>query len=154
MFRFDSNRGTIKREIIAALTTFFTMSYILIVNPNILGTVGLPPDSIFAATAVAAGISSILMGVFADRPFAMASGMGLNAYFAYSVIGGMGFGYGAALAAVFYAGLFMTIVSLSKFDFGGAAPESFRHALIGGSDCFLFLSGCRIRISWSQTQLL
>lgn len=141
MFKFRSERDFLKREFVAALTTFFTMSYILIINPKILGDVGIDYGSIFSATAIVACIGSILMGIFADRPFALASGMGLNAYFAYSVIGGMDFSYGAALAAVFAAGTLTAIVSFSKLKLGNAAPESFKHALIGGLGLFLVFIG-------------
>ncbi|MDD5760414.1 MAG: NCS2 family permease [Desulfobulbaceae bacterium] len=141
MFGYHKGRIDARQELIAALTTFFTMSYILIVNPSILGTSGMDEGSIFTATALAAGISCILMGYFSDRPFALASGMGLNAYFAYSVIGGMGFSYTAALAAVFFAGLLMLIVSMAKINLTNAAPESFKHALIGGLGLFLVFIG-------------
>jgi AGZA family xanthine/uracil permease-like MFS transporter len=131
----------VKQEVIAALTTFFTMSYILVINPSILGIIGVDEGAIFTATAISAGIACILMGYLSDRPFALASGMGLNAYFAYSVIGGMGFSYGAALAAVFFAGLLMLMLALAKVNLTNAAPESFKHALIGGLGLFLVFIG-------------
>ncbi|MFA6531117.1 MAG: NCS2 family permease, partial [Candidatus Micrarchaeia archaeon] len=137
----NTDRGFMKREIVAAATTFLTMSYILVANPAILKDAGIPYDSVFAATAISAAIACILMGLLADRPFALASGMGLNAYFAYSVIGGMGFSYGAALLAVLGGAIAMTLFSLMKIDFSSAVPESFKHALIGGLGLFLVFIG-------------
>lgn len=141
LFRYKNRKADMRREIIAALTTFLTVSYILVVNPRILGEVGIDYGTAFVATAVSAGIASIIMGFLANRPFVMAAGMGLNAYFAYAVIGGMGVPLGSALAAVFAAGAIMLLVSRCGKRVGEAIPDSFKHALIGGLGLFLVLIG-------------
>ena len=91
----------IKKEMLAGLTTFLTMAYILAVNPNILSATGMPAGPIVTATCLSAALACILMGLLANLPFALASGMGLNAYFAYSVVLGMGISWEVALTAVF-----------------------------------------------------
>ena len=86
---------------LAGLTTFLTMAYIIFVNPSILGDAGVPKDAVFVATCLAAALGTMVMGFFANYPIAMAPGMGLNAYFAYTVVKGMGLPWQAALGAVF-----------------------------------------------------
>lgn len=141
MFRYKNRKADVRKEALAALTTFFTLSYILVVNPQILSDVGIDYNAAFAATALSAAIASIIMGLVANRPFVLAAGMGLNAYFAYVVIGGMGLSLGSALFAVFAAGFLMLLVSKSGLKIGEAIPESFKHALIGGLGLFLVLIG-------------
>lgn len=136
-----SNTRFFNVETLAGLTTFFTVSYILLVNPRILSAAGMPPEAVFVATALSAGVASLLMGFYANRPFALAAGMGLNAYFAYAVVLGMGFSWQAALAAVFISGLFILLLSLTKIDLGAGIPESFKFALIGGLGLFLVFIG-------------
>ncbi len=128
-------------EAIAGITTFFTMAYILIVNPTLMKNAGIDFQAIFIATAISAGISSIIMGVFADRPLALASGMGLNAYFVFSVILGEGISFGAALAAVFVASLAVFLLAISKIKISDAISESFKCALIAGLGLFLVFIG-------------
>ncbi len=141
MFRYKNRKVDVKKETLAALTTFLTVSYILVVNPSILSEVGIDYNAAFVATAISAGFASIIFGLIANRPFVLAAGMGLNAYFAYAIIAGMGLPLGAALAAVFAAGLLMLLVSKSGLKIGEAIPESFKHALIGGLGLFLVLIG-------------
>ncbi len=132
---------SLETEMIAALTTFFTMAYILVVNPSILADAGMPFDAVFTATALAAGIGCVLMGLIANRPLAMATGMGLNAYFAYGVVLGMGVPWEAALAAVFTAAFLVFLISVSRMKISEAVPESFKHALIAGLGLFLVFIG-------------
>ena len=87
---FSNKNVNMRKEMLAGLTTFLTMAYIIAVNPNILSATGMPAGALVTATCLAAAIACILMGVFANLPFALASGMGLNAYFAYTVVGQMG----------------------------------------------------------------
>jgi len=130
-----------KKELLAGLTTFFTVSYILLVNPKILGIAGMPHEGVFVATALSAAIATLLMGFLANRPFALAAGMGINAYFAYAVVIGMGVSWQAALAAVFVSGLAILLLSLLKIDLAGGIPDSFKFALIGGLGLFLVFIG-------------
>lgn len=135
------SKTTLETELIAGLTTFFTMAYILVVNPSILSEAGMPFDAVFTATAIAAGLGCVLMGLVSNRPLAVASGMGLNAYFAYSVVIGMGIPLGTALAAVFIAAFLVFLISVSRMKISEAVPESFKHALIAGLGLFLVLIG-------------
>ncbi|MDO8553390.1 MAG: NCS2 family permease [Candidatus Micrarchaeota archaeon] len=131
----------IRVEVIAGLTTFFTMAYILIINPTLMSNAGIDFQAVFIATAISAGICSIIMGVFANRPLALASGMGLNAYFVYSVLLGSGLSFGTALVAVFVASLLVFLLALSKIKISDAISDSFKHALIAGLGLFLVFIG-------------
>ena len=105
----SNDKVDFKKEIMAGLTTFLTMAYIIAVNPNILGTTGMPVGPLVTATCLSAGLATILMGVYANLPFALASGMGLNAYFAFTVVMGMGISWEVALTAVFVEGIIFII---------------------------------------------
>lgn len=133
--------AALRTEILAGLTTFFTVSYILVLNPLILGSAGMLPDAVFVATALSAALATLLMGFYANRPFVLAAGMGLNVYFAYAVVGGLGVSWMAALAAVFVSGLALFLLSISKLDLGAGVPDSFKHALIAGLGLFLIFIG-------------
>ena len=104
----------ITREMLAGLTTFLAMAYILAVNPNILGAAGMPQGGVFIATALASFVGTCFMAFFSNYPFALAPGMGLNAYFAFTVVLGMGYSYQIALLAVFVEGLIFLLLSLTK----------------------------------------
>lgn len=112
-FKFDENKTDFKTEIIAGITTFLAMAYILGVNPSILADGGLPQTGVFFATALASAISCMVMGIFAKYPMAIAPGMGYNALFTYTIILGMGKSWEAALAAVFVSSMVFLIISLS-----------------------------------------
>ena len=135
------HKSNLTTEILAALTTFFTMAYILVVNPSILGAAGLPPDAVFTATALAAGFGCIIMGFLSNKPLAVACGMGENAYFAYTVVIAMGIAWPAALAAVFVAAALIFIIAYSKIDISQAMPESLKHAIVGALGLFLVFIG-------------
>lgn len=110
-----SKLGTTTRtEVIAGFTTFMTMSYILAVNPIILGKTGMPAEGIFFATALASAVACLIMGLYAKLPIALAPGMGLNAFFAFTVVLGMGYSWQTALTAVFIEGIIFIILSLLK----------------------------------------
>ena len=113
-FKLKENKTTRGREMLAGLTTFLAMAYILAVNPGILGASGMPKGGVFFATAIASFIGTALMALFANYPFALAPGMGLNAYFAYTVVLGMGYSWQFALLAVFIEGLIFLFLSLTK----------------------------------------
>ena len=114
LFKLQENDTTKGREMLAGLTTFLAMAYILAVNPGILGAAGMPKGGVFFATAIASFIGTALMALFANYPFALAPGMGLNAYFAYTVVLGMGYSWQFALLAVFVEGLIFLLLSLTK----------------------------------------
>ena len=104
-FKLSEHKTDVKSEVIAGITTFMTMAYILAVNPSILSAAGMDHGAVFTATAVASFIGTLCMALFANYPFALAPGMGLNAYFAYTVVLGMGYSWQVALTAVLVEGL-------------------------------------------------
>lgn len=112
-FRIRENKSKISTEILAGFTTFFTMAYIIFVNPDILGDAGMNGGAVMIATCISAAVGTILIGLFSNYPFAQAPGMGLNAFFAYTICGAMGFSVNAALAAVFISGLIFILVTVT-----------------------------------------
>ena len=112
VFKLRENHTTVKTEILAGITTFMTMAYILAVNPNVLSAAGMDRGAVFTATVLASFLGTACMALFANYPFALAPGMGLNAYFAYTVVIGMGYPWQAALAAVFVEGLIFIVLSV------------------------------------------
>ena len=117
-FHLSENNTNARTEVIAGITTFMTMAYILAVNPNILSASGMDRGAVFTATALASMLASFLMALFANYPFVLAPGMGLNAYFAYTVVLQMGYTWQMALAAVFIEGLIFIVLSLRKLFYG------------------------------------
>ena len=109
IFHLKEHGTSVRTEIIAGITTFMTMAYILAVNPNILGTTGMDAGAVFAATAIGACIGTLIMAALANYPFVLAPGMGLNAFFAFTVVGQMGYSWQVALAAVFVEGIIFII---------------------------------------------
>lgn len=142
---FSNENVDFKKEIIAGITTFLTMAYIIAVNPNILGTEGIGMDkgALVTATCLAAAFASILMGVYANLPFVLASGMGLNAYFAYSVVLGKGISWEVALTAVFVEGIIFILLSLFKVREAvvNAIPINMKHAVTAGIGLFIAFIG-------------
>ena len=114
LFKLKENGTNAKTEMMAGITTFMTMAYILAVNPAILSASGMDSGAVFTATAIASCIGTLFMAFFANYPFALAPGMGLNAFFAYTVVGQMGYSWQVALAAVFVEGILFFILSLTK----------------------------------------
>ena len=113
-FHLKENGTTVSTEIMAGLTTFFAMSYIIIVNPQILSSTGMPWGGVFLATIIAAIIGTLVMGLFANVPYAQAAGMGLNAFFTYTVCFGLGFKWQETLCMVFLCGLINIIITVTK----------------------------------------
>ena len=101
VFHLSENKTDVKTEVMAGITTFMTMAYILAVNPDILSASGMDKGAVFTATCLASLIATVLMALLSNYPFVLSAGMGLNAYFAYTVVGGMGYSWQMALAAVF-----------------------------------------------------
>ncbi len=144
-FEFQKLETTWKTEILAGLTTFITMAYIVFVNPSILHDANMPLPAVFAATCISAAIGTLLMGVFARYPIALAPGMGLNAYFTYSVVKGMGVPWETALGAVFLSGiafLVLTVLGIRQVIIG-AIPASLYPSLSAGIGLFIAFIGLR-----------
>ena len=140
-FKLAEHGTNIRTEVVAGVTTFLTMAYIIFVNPAILGDAGLPKDAVFVATCVAAALGTLIMGLYANYPIGMAPGMGLNAYFAYAVVLGMGVPWRTALGAVFISGCLFIIVSVFRVreHIVNGIPHSLRVAITVGLGLFLAL---------------
>lgn len=143
LFKLQENGTDVKTEILAGITTFMTMAYILAVNPSILAAAGMDQGAVFTATALAALIGTLLMAVFANYPFALAPGMGLNAYFAYTVVLGMGYTWQVALTAVFVEGIIFIILSLTSVREAifNAIPQNLKAAVSVGIGLFIAFIG-------------
>jgi AGZA family xanthine/uracil permease-like MFS transporter len=141
IFKLSENKTTVRTELVAGLTTFLTMAYIIFVNPDILKAAGMPFGAVFAATCVAAAIGCFLMAFLANYPIALAPGMGLNAYFAFGVVGGMGHSWQVALGCVFISGVIFLIISVLPIRewIVNAIPRSLKMAIAAGIGLFLAL---------------
>ena len=144
-FKLKENGTDVRTELLAGLTTFLTMAYIIFVNPSILGDAGMPKDAVFVATCIAASLGTLIMGLYANYPIALAPGMGLNAYFAYVVVKGMGLSWEIALGAVFISGFLFILVSLFRLRemIVNGIPHSIRTAITVGIGLFLGLIALR-----------
>lgn len=144
-FGLKEHGTTIRTEVLAGVTTFLTMAYILFVNPDILSATGMPREAVFVATCLAAAIGSLVMGLYANYPIALAPGMGLNAYFAFVVCGTLGYSWQTALGAVFFSGVLFVLVSLFKLRewIVNAIPHSLKLAISAGIGLFLALIGLK-----------
>lgn len=141
LFKLKENQTNVRTELLAGLTTFLTMCYIIIVNPNILSLTGMDFGAIFVATCISAAIGCFVMGLAANYPIALAPGMGLNAYFTFSVVQGMGVSWQTALAAVFVSGIIFILFSFFKVRelLVNALPMSLKMAIAAGIGLFLAL---------------
>lgn len=142
-FKLKENNTTVKTEIIAGITTFMTMAYILFVNPNILAETGMNRNGVFVATALAAAFATILMGIFAKHPFALAPGMGLNAYFTYTVVMGFGYSWQEALFIILVEGIVFSLLSFVKLRelIFNLIPRDLKEAISVGIGFFIALIG-------------
>lgn len=145
LFAIKAQGSTVRTELVAGLTTFLAMAYIMFVNPDILSAAGMPKDSVFVATCLAAAVGSLIMGLYANYPIALAPGMGLNAYFAFEVVGRLGYSWQAALGAVFLSGCLFLVISLFKIRewLVNAIPRSQKLAISAGIGLFLALIGMK-----------
>ena len=155
-FHLKENHTNVKTEVMAGITTFMTMAYILAVNPSILSVAGMDPNGVMIATALASFIGTILMALLANYPFALAPGMGLNAYLAYTVCLGMGYSWQLALMAVFLEGLIFIVLSLTNVREAifNAIPMSLKSAVsvgIGLFVAFIGLQDAKIIVASSST---
>ena len=142
-FKLKENKTDVKTEIMAGITTFMTMAYILAVNPNILSAAGMDAHAVLIATALAAFVGTAMMALFANYPFALAPGMGLNAYFAYTVVLNMGYSWQIALMAVFVEGIIFIILSLTNVREAifNAIPMTLKSAVSVGIGLFIAFIG-------------
>lgn len=143
LFHLHENGTTIKTEFLAGITTFMTMAYILAVNPIILSATGMDKGAILTATALASCLGTVLMALFANYPFALAPGMGLNAFFAYTVVLQMGYSWETALSAVFVEGIIFIVLSLTNIREAlfNAIPMTLKKAVSAGIGLFIALIG-------------
>jgi AGZA family xanthine/uracil permease-like MFS transporter len=141
LFKLNENQTTVRTEIVAGVTTFLTMAYIIFVNPDILSKAGMPFGAVFAATCIAAAIGCLLMAFLANYPIALAPGMGLNAYFAFVVVGAMKYTWQVALGCVFISGVIFFIISALPIRewIVNAIPKSLKMAIAAGIGLFLAL---------------
>lgn len=140
-FKLEKHGTNVRTELLAGLTTFLTMAYIIFVNPQILSTTGMDQGAVFVATCLAAALGSLIMALLANWPIAMAPGMGLNAFFAFTVVGAMGYTWQQALGAVFISGcvfLLLTVTGVRRWLVDGI-PRSMRNAVVAGIGMFLGL---------------
>jgi len=145
-FKLQENKTTVRTEIIAGITTFMTMAYILFLNPNILSATGMDKNAVFFATAVAAGFVTIAMGLVANFPIALAPGMGLNAFFATVALAGVGMPWRVALGAVFISGLIFILLTVTKVRqiLVVAVPHSLKIAITVGIGLFITIIGLKL----------
>ena len=142
-FKLSENGTDVKTEVLAGITTFMTMAYILAVNPSILAAAGMDQGAVFTATALASLVGTLMMALLANYPFALAPGMGLNAYFAYTVVLGMGYKWEVALTAVFVEGIVFIILSLTNVREAifNAIPNNLKAAVSVGIGLFIAFIG-------------
>ena len=142
-FKLKENGTDVKTEVLAGITTFMTMAYILAVNPSILAAAGMDQGAVFTATALAAVIGTLLMALLANYPFALAPGMGLNAYFAYTIVLGMGYSWQYALTAVFAEGIIFILLSATNIREAifNAIPTNLKSAVSVGIGLFIAFIG-------------
>ena len=140
IFKLNDNNTTIKRELLAGFTTFITMAYIIFVNPQMMAASGMDQGAIFVGTCLAAAVACFVMGFFANWPIGLAPGMGLNAFFTYTVVGEMGYSWEVALGAVFLAGILFFIMSITNLRRWMIDSIPFNLRIAMGSGVGLFLS--------------
>ena len=153
-FKLKEKGTDVRTEMIAGITTFMTMAYILAVNPSVLGATGMDSGAIFTATALASAIASFCMALLANLPFVLSAGMGLNAYFAYTVVLGMGYSWEVALTAVFAEGIVFVLLSLTNVREAifNAIPQTLKYGVsvgIGLFICFIGLQNAHIAVDYA-----
>ncbi|MBK1873504.1 MULTISPECIES: NCS2 family permease [unclassified Marinobacter] len=141
LFQLQAHGTNVRKELVAGITTFLTMAYIIVVNPDMLSTTGMDYGAVFVATCLAAAIGTLIMGLWANYPIALAPGMGLNAFFAFTVVGSLGYSWEVALGAVFLSGLIFFLLSIFKIRewIINSIPLSLRFGISAGIGFFLAL---------------
>lgn len=144
-FKLADNQTTVRQELLGGLTTFMTMAYIVVVNPQILAQAGMPTEGVVFATCVSAAAASLVMGLYANYPIAMAPGMSLNAYFTYSVCLGMGIPWRTALGVVFFSGVLFVLLTITKVreQIVNGIPDCLKHSTAAGIGMFIAFVGLR-----------
>ncbi|UUX35310.1 NCS2 family permease [Fundicoccus culcitae] len=144
-FKLKENNTTVATEVTAGITTFLAMSYIIFVNPAILSLSGMPSQAVFLATIFAAAVSTLIIGLFANVPYALAPGMGLNAFFTYTVVFSLGFTWQEALSMVFLCGILNVLLTVTKIRklLITAIPDSLQHAISAGIGVFIGYVGIK-----------
>jgi AGZA family xanthine/uracil permease-like MFS transporter len=144
-FRLKENQTTVRAEFLGGLTTFITMAYIVVVNPQILSKAGMPVEGVVFATCISAAVGTLVMGLYANYPIALAPGMSLNAYFTYSVCLGMHVPWQTALGVIFFSGVFFLILTVSRVreKIVNGIPDCLKHSTAGGIGMFIAFVGLR-----------
>lgn len=145
VFRLEENCTTVRRELLAGLTTFMTMAYVVVVNPQILSESGMPVDGVLFATCISSAVATLVMGLWANYPIALAPGMSLNAYFTYSIVLGRGVPWQTALGVVFFSGVLFLLLTLSNIreQVVNAIPDCLKHGTAAGIGLFIAFIGLR-----------
>jgi len=145
IFKLKENNTTVRRELLAGLTTFTTMAYVVVVNPRILSEAGMPVDGVLFATCVSAALATLIMGLWANYPIALAPGMSLNAYFTYSIVIGRGIPWQTALGVVFLSGILFLLLTLTKVreQIVNGIPDCLKFGTAGGIGLFIAFIGMR-----------
>ena len=141
LFQLQAHGTTVRKELVAGITTFLTMAYIIVVNPNMLSATGMDYGAVFVATCLAAAVGTLIMGLWANYPIVLAPGMGLNAFFSFTVVGSMGYSWEVALGAVFLSGMIFFSLSIFKIRewIINSIPMSLRFGISAGIGFFLAL---------------
>lgn len=144
-FKLQQNQTTVRKELLGGLTTFMTMAYIIVVNPQILAQSGMPADGVLFATCISAAAATLVMGFYANYPIALAPGMSLNAYFTYSVCLGMHVPWQTALGVVFISGIFFLVLTVTRIreQIVNGIPNSLKHSTAAGIGMFIAFVGLR-----------
>jgi AGZA family xanthine/uracil permease-like MFS transporter len=144
-FRLQENQTSVRQEMLAGLTTFMTMAYIVVVNPQILSQAGMPADGVVFATCISAAIATLVMGLYANYPIALAPGMSLNAYFTYSVCIGMHVPWRTALGVIFFSGAIFLLITVTRVreQIVNGIPDCLKHSTAAGIGVFIAFVGMR-----------
>jgi AGZA family xanthine/uracil permease-like MFS transporter len=144
-FKLTENQTTVRQELLGGATTFMTMAYIVVVNPQILAQAGMPPEGVVFATCVSAAVATLVMGLYANYPIALAPGMSLNAYFTYSVCIGMHIPWRTALGVVFFSGVLFVLLTVTRVreQIVDGIPDCLKHSTAAGIGLFIAFVGMR-----------
>src|SRR5271157_1305334 len=145
LFRLQENQSSVRRELLGGATTFLTMAYIIVVNPQILAQTGMPADGVVFATCLSAAVATLVMGLYANYPIALAPGMSLNAYFTYAVCLSMHIPWRTALAVVFFSGCLFLVLTVTRVreQIVNGMPDCLKHSTATGIGMFIAFVGLR-----------
>ena len=145
LFKLTENNTSVRQELLAGLTTFLTMAYIIVVNPHILSEAGMPLDGVLFATCVSSALATLVMGLWANYPIALAPGMSLNAYFTYSIVIGRGVPWPTALGVVFLSGVLFLALTLTRVreQIVNGIPDCLKHSTAAGIGLFIAFVGLK-----------